>query len=225
MKDEELLWSYGVTMCGKYSDYDPFAPDPYPKSQVSNPKQKQSAPKTPSTAPKGGQGGGAAGKSKQAVPKPKGTVQAFIPEVSPYGLHARPFEDAAEANSDVEDSDAESEASALSSDVDEDVFVAPQPVYPPFVFPVHDVKRKIDISWEVRNELSSNIANSPFSAETKLNWRVIGLGGQARQKTELECFMLMDVPVTIDVDGLSILSMTNAAISLDPHKRGGALTK
>ena len=73
--------------------------------------------------------------------------------------------------------------------------------------------------------MSSNIAQSPYSTETKLHWRVIGLNG-IRQKTELECFMLMDVPVTFaNVDGHSILSMTNAAIATDQRKRGGDLTK
>ena len=66
-----------------------------------------------------------------------------------------------------------------------------------------------------------------YSAETKLLWKAVGLGGLQRKKTELECFMLMDVPVTRTFGGTDcILDMTNAAIDKDPNRRGhGNLTK
>ncbi len=222
-KDEELLWSYGVTMCGKYSDYDPFAPAPYPllvrkaSTAASKPKApKPSSPATPATSSK------AASKPlKQQAPKP------YIPESSPYGLDALEFNLAAAAadSGSAENSEGESEDSAESSEADDDDSVAPQPVYPEFSLTVHDEKRKIDILWEVRNEMSSNIAQSPYQTETKLHWRVIGLTNN-RQKTELDCFMLMDVPVNIaNVDGHSILSLTNASIATDQRRRGGDLTK
>ena len=46
-----------------------------------------------------------------------------------------------------------------------------------------------------------------------------------RPKTELECFLLMDVPVSSLVEGQSILGMTNASILADPHRRGSDLSK
>ena len=66
-----------------------------------------------------------------------------------------------------------------------------------------------------------------YSAETKLLWKAVGLGGLQRKKTELECFMLMDVPVTRTFGGTDcILDMTNAAIDKDQHRRGhGNMTK
>ncbi len=251
-KGDELLWSYRATAFDKYVEFDPFGKVPYPeapqpqgkkqqkpttaskppapsastKAHVSTPTTSKGAV-TPATTSKGAAARGGVS-SKQKPPASKAPIsRQFVAESSPYGLDAEPFVagDAAAGSDGVEDSDAESEASAVSSEDDDDLHVAPQPVYPAFSFSVHDVKRKIDITWEVQNEVTSNVAPSPFSNETKLHWKAIGLGGLARRKTELECFMLMDVPVTLNVDGESILSLTNASIAQDAHKRGGALTK
>jgi len=132
-----------------------------------------------------------------------------------------------EHSDDLDDSEdgSSSSSESVDSEVPDDYVNEPQPVYPQCAFPIVDVKRKIQFNWEVKNEISSNIACHQFSGNTKLHWKAIGLNGLARRKTESEYFMLMDVPITSITDGPSILSMTNQSVQRDPRKRGGDFSK
>ena len=123
-----------------------------------------------------------------------------------------------------EDSDGSEEPQ--SSDVDDVNIVGTQPVYPEFSFGMVDRKRKIEINWKVENVVSSSVASNPYLGETKLNWRSSGVSVQS-PKTELDYFLLMDVPVTQKLFGdASILTLTNEAIEADPNRRGkGNMTK
>ena len=158
--------------------------------------------------------------------------QAFVPESNPYGqshdaLHQRDQGGASSGSDDNDEEDDDSELSPQSSDSeDEHRILLQQPVYPEFTFPIHDKKRKIQVTWEVQNVVSSDVAANPFTGQPKLNWRAIGLSNSlTRPKTELECFLLMDVPVSSLVEGRSILGMTNASIRADAHRRGSDLSK
>ena len=153
----------------------------------------------------------------------QGGLVPFVAEQNPYGP-SEPLNDHGDSDH-ASSSDAGSGSSPESSDND-DHGVQPQPVYEEFAFPIFDKKRKIRFDWEVKNEVASNVAPSLYLGPTKLHWRTIGLGSLARRKTELECFMLMDVPIsTPTVHGPSILKMTNDSIKAAKSKRGGDLTK
>jgi hypothetical protein len=154
----------------------------------------------------------------------------FVPDSNPYGPDAIAFDPRIELQDGSDDMDGgdESELSQESSDIDAENTVHPQPVYSEFSFPIFDRKRNIKIDWDVKNTVASNVAANPFAGSTKLHWKVLGLGGLSRRKTELECFMLMDVPVTGppgEAHGQSILGLTNAAISRDQHRRGSDFSK
>jgi hypothetical protein len=227
---DELLWNFPPVQNYYYTKFDVKKPLLALSSQtdisildVPNPISKQKA--TPTTA-------------KKTTAKPRKIATALVPHSNqlalvrgenPYGASAAHD---SQANPNQDDSDnvsishAGSGSSPESSDNDLDNVVQPQPVYEDFQFPILDKKRKITFDWEVKNEVASNIAPSLFIGTTKLHWRAIGLAGLARRKTELECFMLMDVPIsTPTVHGPSILKMTNDSIKAAKSKRGGDLTK
>lgn len=253
-KDEELLWNFKPVQNYKYTEFDETTPQlalscqwdgAIPDVPVQNPRkvlttfrgrgrarggclgsQREPIKTTPPTAEKGA----AARGSKRPINVNR---QAFVPESNPYGqlhdaLHDRDQGGASSGGSDDNDEeDDDSEMSPQSSDADDEHRIVPQqPVYPDFTFSIHDKKRKIQVVWDVQNVVSSDVAANPFTGQTKLNWRAIGLSNSStRPKTELECFQLMDVPVSSLVDGQSILGMTNASIRADPHRRGSDLSK
>jgi hypothetical protein len=174
---------------------------------------------TPPTVEKGA---AATASRKQKPDSSSQRLVPFVADQNPYGDDRDPQ---INYDSDRVSSSDGSGSSPESSDSD-DHAVQPQPVYAEFAFPIVDKKRKIKFDWEVKNEVASNVAPSLHLGTTKLHWKAIGLGGIARRKTELECFMLMDVPIaTPNSHGLSILSMTNDSIRTAKSKRGGDLTK
>jgi hypothetical protein len=231
---DELLWNFPPVQNYKYTKFDVKKPLLSFSSQTDDsildvpiPKPIKVPKATPVTA-------------KKRQPPVKKNASAVVVSHSnqpalvrvaenPYGASAA-HDGQANANQDDSDnvsiSHAGSGSSPESSDNDQDHVVQPQPVYEDFQFPILDKKRKITFDWEVKNEVASNIAPSLFMGTTKLHWRAIGLAGLARRKTELECFMLMDVPIsTGTVHGPSILKMTNDSIKAAKSKRGGDLTK
>jgi hypothetical protein len=222
---EEFLWSYLPSFCGfKYSN----EIKPCQSSKVIS--QAEITPSAKLTAQKKPKPDKAKPKNKQppVVRHSLSQPPNFVIGENPYGApddhdhHEHPNHDDSD---NVSSSDAGSGSSPESSD-DEDLIIQPQPVYPEFQFPILDAKRKIRFDWEVKNEVASNVAPSLYTGTTKLHWKTIGLAGLARTKTELECFMLMDVPIsTPTVHGTSILSMTNDSIRAAKSKRGGDLTK
>ncbi len=217
-KGEEFLWNYPPSGGYVYREFNPrvrpcelFGSSPNDRTCPNVPAAKIRA--TPVTAPKKKKTDTTAIKTKQ-VP--------FVAEQNPYGL-SEPHND--HDDSDRVSSSGGSGSSPESSDND-DHAVQPQPFYEEFSFPIVDKMRKIRFDWEVKNEVASNVAPSLYLGTTKLHWKAIGLGGISRRKTELECFMLMDVPIATPTShGLSILSMTNASIRAAKSKRGGDLTK
>jgi hypothetical protein len=226
---EEFLWSYPPSFCGgKYVNQiapcqsskvvDEDASTPSAKNTAQKPKQVSKPPPKPK----------AAAKHKQP-PVVQHSQPAYVRGENPYGAPVA-HDDREDQNNDDSDnvpsSDAGSGSSPESSDNGEDYINQPQPVYREFQFPILDTKRKIRFDWEVKNEVASNVAPSLYMGTTKLHWKTIGLAGLTRTKTELECFMLMDVPIsTPTVHGTSILSMTNDSIRAAKSKRGGDITK
>ena len=180
---------------------------------------------TPLTAPRAKVAAIAAG------PRGGPAAKRFVPEGNPYGNPGQGFQESSnhvgEHSEDLDNSDGGSGSSSESvdSEVPEGYVNEPQPFYTDYVFPIVDVKRKIQLNWEVKNEISSDIACQPYTGCTKLHWRAIGLNGLARRKTESEFFLLMDVPITSIAEGQSILSMTNESVGRDARKRGGDFSK
>jgi hypothetical protein len=127
--------------------------------------------------------------------------------------------------SEHDSDDSESQQSSVCDDRIPEI----QPIYSDFAFGLIDRKRRIQIDWTVQNVVSSNVATSPFVGQTTLNWRSLGasVSGSAGKKSELDCFILMDVPVNRRLfEQDSILTLTNAAIEADPNARGlGNMTR
>jgi hypothetical protein len=246
LRNEELLWNFKPIQNYKYKEFNvtnpqlsfsnqsdfniPNVPLPLKKVAAREKKEKVAKNKTPSTVLKAGGGGGGGGAKAQPALGAIALIRpaAFVPDLNPYGDGLGDHgNDEAQSDSDGNDVDIEdSEQSAQSSDDDDATHVRPQPVYPEYCCPILDKKRKVQINWDVQNVVSSDVAANSFVGSTKLNWRTIGLNNSStRPKTELEYFLLMDVPVTALVNGQSILGLTNAAIREDPQRRGSDLSK
>jgi hypothetical protein len=251
-----LLWNFKPVQNYKYTEFDEINPrlalscqwdgaiPDVPVSAKQNPRKALTLFRGRGGAKGGGLGPGEMRKTPPTVAKEKGhaaaasrgkksqlpgsssqPLAAFVAEPNPYGGVLDAHDDQINNDSDHVSSSDGSGSSPESSDND-DHAVQPQPVYEEISFPILDKKRKIRFDWEVKNEVASNVAPSLYLGATKLHWRTIGLGGLARRKTELECFMLMDVPIATPTShGLSILSMTNDSIRDAKSKRGGDLTK
>jgi hypothetical protein len=248
-----LLWNFKPVQNYKYIEFDettpqlalscqwdgaiPDVPVQYPRKVLTTFRGRGGARggglgpgemrKTPPTAAKGKGAAATAsrGPKSQLTDSTFQPLPAFVAELNPYGVVIDAHDDQINNDSDNVSSSDGSGSSPESSDND-DHAVQPQPVYEEIAFPILDKKRKIRFDWEVKNEVASNVAPSLYLGTTKLHWRFIGLGGLARRKTELECFMLMDVPIATPTShGLSILSMTNDSIRDAKSKRGGDLTK
>lgn len=227
--DEELLWSFRAVQNHRYTEFDDKAKpcqisvscqsDPaIPDVPNSDPSILLSQVITPITSLKQrGRGGfgGVRGKGGSIRVPPVASRISFVPDLSPYGIGVIPYDDEEEH----QDSD-DSEESQRSSDIDDGRIVGVQPVYSDFSFGMVDRKRKITIDWKVQNVVSSNVAINQFVGDTKLNWSKSGYPYHAT-KTELDCFILMDVPVDRRFnDHDSVLSLTNTSIMADPNKRG-----
>jgi hypothetical protein len=224
--DEELMWSFPPSAGYVYEEFDPqVTPVQFFGSSVRDQtipnigiskvsakistkpaKDQPPASKTPATAKKR---------------KPDTPAVPYDPAHSFASPDQAAIHEGAPNHSESDADESHSESSAQSSDNDNEE-VAPQPVYDDdFTVPVWNAKRKINIEWKVKNSIASDISAQPFSGETKLLWKAIGLGGFHRKKTELECFMLMDVPIDKNQgDQASILALTNAAIDNDEQRRG-----
>jgi hypothetical protein len=242
LANEELLWNFKPVQNYRYRQFDVTAKKciisvscqsdrEIPEVPNSDPHFLSNQLITPVTASKVSQKSGIGGGARGKAAAQKDTMSTvFVPELSPYGTSAAPIDpgliDASAENVDaMQDSD-DSEESQKSSDIDDTRIVGTQPVYSDFSFGLVDLKRKIKINWEVQNSIPSNVAVNPFIGETKLNWQKSGFAFHAR-KTELDCFILMDVPVNKKLyDQDSILTLTNKAISADVNRRGeGNMTR
>ncbi len=179
---------------------------------------------TPLTAPR-------AKVAALAVPRGGPAAKRFVSEGNPYGNPGQGLQESSNhvgehsEDLDISEDGSGSSSESVDSEVPEGYVNEPQPFYTDYVFPIVDVKRKIQLNWEVKNEISSDIACQPYTASTKLHWKAIGLNGLARRKTESEFFLLMDVPITSIAEGQSILSMTNESVGRDARKRGGDFSK
>jgi hypothetical protein len=151
-KGEEFMWSYPPSSGYEYAEFDPLArPFQFFGSAFNNAlipnvpaaKTRQPITATPATA------------QKQKTAK-KDPPPFIAPDASlSYGTGVAVFNENDDDNSDS----GESESSVSSSDDEQFQGVRGiQPVFPEIVVPVCLKARKLEINWQVRNEIASNIA-------------------------------------------------------------------
>jgi hypothetical protein len=148
-KGEEFMWSYPPSSGYEYAVFDPqarpvqffgSAPSDAKIPNVPVAKIRQTTTATPATKPKYTKN-----KDKSAFVAPDASLS--------YGHGVAVFNENDDDNSDS----GESENSVSSSD-DEQVVRGIQPVFPEMCVPIYLTSRKLEINWQVRNEIASNIA-------------------------------------------------------------------
>jgi hypothetical protein len=153
-KDEEFLWNYPPSGGYYYREYnsraypfDLFGSSPNDATTPNVPAAKilrKAANATPAT------------KSKPRAAKASEAIAFSAPDASlSYGPGTAAFNEEEDSNSDS----AESGSSVSSSD-DEQVpgIRGIQPVFPEINVPIYITARKLQINWQVVNEITSNIA-------------------------------------------------------------------